>query len=455
MKTLRTLLVVVFTFTAFSLSAQLYDKKWTISAGAYFNDFVVTQHFDRLFTDAHWNHKGLPIRISGGYYLAKQWTGIAQFSTVKLDNPYWEDEDQYFDLNLGVQWRFLYEKVFDPYLYATIGGASLKKEFKFAYNGGLGFNIWFTRGFGFYAEMAYGGYAGMDPKEYDGAAVDENGDLINPDGFLESYNVSDNLNYSFGFRICPGKQADTDGDGIPDRDDECPEEAGLEEFNGCPDTDGDGIVDSEDACPELAGILAFNGCPDTDGDSIIDPQDDCPEVAGPKEFNGCPDTDGDGIIDKEDDCPTEAGPAEYNGCPDSDGDGILDKDDKCPAEPGVAEYDGCPPPPPTVNKNIIIYFGVDLVKLDDEDMKKLDILAEEMATSEETTIIAIGHTDNTGSEGYNQGLSERRALAVKNYLVSKGVAEDRISVKGFGETKPADTNDTEEGRHNNRRVEFQ
>jgi outer membrane protein OmpA-like peptidoglycan-associated protein len=145
-----------------------------------------------------------------------------------------------------------------------------------------------------------------------------------------------------------------------------------------------------------------------------------------------------------------------DGCPvDTDGDGILDKDDKCPAEPGVPEYDGCPPPPPQVNKDIIVYFGVDLVKLDDEDMEKLDMLAEEMANSEETTIVAIGHTDDTGSEDYNQGLSERRAQAVKDYLVSKGVAEDRISIKGFGETKPADTNDTEEGRHNNRRVEFQ
>lgn len=374
MKTLRTLLVVVFTFTAFSLSAQLYDKKWTISAGAYFNDFVVTQQFDRLFTDAHWNHKGLPVRISGGFYLAKHWTAVAQFSTVKLDNPYWEDEDQYFDLNLGVQYRFLYEKVFDPYLYATVGGASLKKEFNFAYNGGLGFNIWFTRSFGLYAEAAYGGLAGVDPKEYDATAPDDNGNPINPDGYLEEYNVSDNLNYSFGFRVCPGKEADTDGDGIPDRDDACPDEFGVEEFDGCPDTDGDGIPDHKDACPDVAGVPELNGCP--------------------------------------------------------------------------------PPPPPPVNKDIIVYFGTDLTKLDDEDMGKLDILADQLLKSEDATIIAAGHTDNTGSENYNQGLSERRARAVKDYLVGKGVAEERITIKGFGENKPSHSNDTEEGRANNRRVEI-
>jgi OOP family OmpA-OmpF porin len=455
MKTLRTLLVVVFTFTAFSLSAQLYDKKWTISAGVYFNDFVVTQQFDKLFTDAHWNHQGVPIRVSGGFYLAKQWTAVAQISAVKLDNPLWEGEEQYFDLNLGIQWRFLYEKVFDPYLYATIGGASMQKNFHFAYNGGLGFNIWFTRGFGFYAEAAYGGLAGVDPKEYDGAAVDDNGDAVTPDVYQGQYNVNDNLNYSFGFRVCPGKQADTDGDGIPDRDDLCPDEFGVEEFEGCPDTDGDGIQDSEDACPEVAGLPEFNGCPDTDGDGIIDSEDECPTEAGLPEFNGCPDTDGDGIPDKDDECPTVAGPKEFNGCPDSDGDGIPDHLDACPNVAGLAEFNGCPPPPPPpLDLAVVVFFGTDLIKLDAEDKGKLDKLAAELIKSEETTIIAQGHTDITGSASYNQGLSERRAQAVKDYLIEKGVPAERVAIKGFGEDQPADSNETEEGKANNRRVEF-
>jgi hypothetical protein len=91
---------------------------------------------------------------------------------------------------------------------------------------------------------------------------------------------------------------DTDGDGIFDKDDACPDVAGLKEFNGCPDTDGDGIQDSADSCPDVAGLAALNGCPDTDGDGIADKDDECPNEAGPVSLKGCPDTDGDGVADK-------------------------------------------------------------------------------------------------------------------------------------------------------------
>ena len=121
---------------------------------------------------------------------------------------------------------------------------------------------------------------------------------------------------------------DTDGDGVYDKFDACPEEFGLEEFNGCPDTDGDGIIDSEDACPNEAGLAEFNGCPDTDGDGVPDKDDRCPNDKGTAANKGCPDTDGDGVVDIDDACPKVAGPTENKGCPwpDTDGDGVLDKD---------------------------------------------------------------------------------------------------------------------------------
>lgn len=137
---------------------------------------------------------------------------------------------------------------------------------------------------------------------------------------------------------CP----DRDQDGIADQDDLCPDQAGKIETNGCPDTDGDGFANDKDDCPTIPGTL--KGCPDTDGDGIADKDDQCPEEAGPTATRGCPDTDGDGIADRFDDCPNEAGPPANSGCPvaDRDGDGVPDINDRCPDQSGSAEMQGCP-----------------------------------------------------------------------------------------------------------------
>ena len=137
---------------------------------------------------------------------------------------------------------------------------------------------------------------------------------------------------------------DTDGDGLYDNEDACPEVAGLPQFDGCPDSDGDGVEDRNDACVDVAGLAQFNGCPDTDGDGIADPQDACPTEAGVAALNGCPDADGDGITDADDSCPNEAGPSSNGGCPfyDADGDGVEDKNDQCPDIAGTVANNGCP-----------------------------------------------------------------------------------------------------------------
>lgn len=160
---------------------------------------------------------------------------------------------------------------------------------------------------------------------------------------LPFYENSKNAHVRMGVNLTFGcKKKDRDGDGIPDKDDDCPKDAGPTEFKGCPDTDGDGIIDKDDACPTEKGPKEFNGCPDRDSDGIIDKDDSCPDEAGTAEFNGCPDTDADGIQDTEDECPTEAGIAQFNGCPDSDADGIKDSEDDCPQTPGIPEFNGCP-----------------------------------------------------------------------------------------------------------------
>lgn len=258
---------------------------------------------------------------------------------------------------------------------------------------------------------------------------------------------------------CP----DTDGDGIIDSKDDCPTVAGLEAFKGCPDTDGDGIKDDEDACPEVPGPLVNNGCPDTDNDGLFDFIDNCPEVAGPKENNGCPwpDTDQDGTLDKDDDCPNTAGPKENNGCPytDSDNDGLRDKDDKCPNTPGPIENDGCPVIEEEVQEilntafeNLEFETGKDIIKA--ESIPSLTELAEVLVKRPEWKLQIAGHTDNVGDEQANLVLSKKRAEAVKNFMISKGIDASRLNALFFGESMPIADNNTPEGRQKNRRVEM-
>jgi len=271
---------------------------------------------------------------------------------------------------------------------------------------------------------------------------------------IQHFQHSAGITFQFG-----GK--DTDGDGIYDKDDECPETPGLPEFNGCPDTDGDGIEDRKDACPETPGLAEYNGCPDTDGDGIPDPQDACPTVAGIAALNGCPDADGDGITDAEDECPNEAGPAANNGCPyeDRDGDGVLDKDDDCPDVPGTVANNGCP----EVTTEIIdqlneygktILFDYDKATIRQESYDALQSIADIMMEYPNSDFHVEGHTDSRGSDAYNEKLSRERAASVMTYLTTKGIPATRLTSEGYGETRPIATNNTAAGRQQNRRVEI-
>lgn len=260
---------------------------------------------------------------------------------------------------------------------------------------------------------------------------------------------------------CP----DRDGDGITDLEDDCPDDKGTVEFKGCPDRDGDKIIDKLDSCPDIAGLKEFDGCPDRDGDGTPDKTDLCPDIPGPKEYKGCPDRDGDTVLDKDDACPDVPGPVENKGCPwpDTDKDGIFDKDDACPTKAGVKEYKGCPPPPPikAAEQKIIerafqsLEFATakDIIK--PKSFPSLNDLAKLLKQhAEEWTLKLSGHTDNQGSPDKNMLLSEKRANAVKRYLVTKGAKADKILTEWFGQTAPIADNATPAGRQKNRRVEM-
>lgn len=254
---------------------------------------------------------------------------------------------------------------------------------------------------------------------------------------------------------------DTDGDGIYDKDDACPEVAGLPEFDGCPDSDGDGIQDSKDACPTVAGLAEFDGCPDTDGDGIPDPKDACPTVAGIAALGGCPDADGDGIKDADDTCPNEAGPRANNGCPyqDKDGDGVLDKDDECPDVAGTVANNGCPEVSVEVLNDLNVetkkvLFDYNKASIRTESYATLDKVASVMMEYPTTRFLIEGHTDDRGRDAYNLDLSDQRAASVRSYLTGKGIPASRLESKGFGEARPVASNKTAAGRQENRRVEL-
>ncbi|MEO7307536.1 MAG: OmpA family protein [Ferruginibacter sp.] len=229
------------------------------------------------------------------------------------------------------------------------------------------------------------------------------------------------------------------------------------------DRDGDGVLDVDDKCPDVPGLASLQGCPDRDGDGIADADDKCPDVAGLARYQGCPipDTDGDGINDEVDKCPTVPGLARYQGCPipDTDGDGVNDEEDKCITVPGPASNFGCP----IISEEIIkkvnraaqnIFFETAKSKLLAKSFPKLNEVVTILNENPTYKVQIDGHTDDVGKDDYNQGLSDERAASVKAYLVSKGIAESRLSSAGYGETKPVADNKTAAGRAKNRRVEM-
>jgi outer membrane protein OmpA-like peptidoglycan-associated protein len=186
------------------------------------------------------------------------------------------------------------------------------------------------------------------------------------------------------------------------------------------DSDGDGIIDKVDKCPEVPGLVEFEGCPDQDGDGIPDMDDECQ------------DSDGDGIPDKDDECPEIAGPINNEGCP-----RITEKEISRLQEIGQ-----------------VIYFETNQDVLSKESTDSLDEVYSILVQYPSISFEIVGHTDSIGKVATNQLLSEQRAASVLRYLDEKGISSSKLESTGYGETRPLKTNSTPEGRRFNRRVEF-
>ena len=286
------------------------------------------------------------------------------------------------------------------------------------------------------------------------------------------------LEWTGGIHFLPPGVRDADDDGIEDDLDACPEEAEdfdeYEDTDGCPeaDNDADGIPDLDDQCPldaeDLDEFEDTDGCPeaDNDQDGVLDGVDACPVDKGTAATDGCPDSDEDGLADNDpmEECPNEAGPAESFGCPDADGDRVPDVRDDCPdeaANEGInpKRSDGCPSiayvADGAINIMEKVQFATGKSTLKSDSHELLDTIVELLEKYKGILHVNVeGHTDSQGNDESNMKLSQARAEAVVAYLVEKGIDPERLSPKGFGETKPIGDNDTKEGREQNRRVEF-
>ncbi len=449
-------------FAGFSAQAQDSNNPWAVSFGANGVDTKISadgndspQFIQLANAKDNWNilpsvsyltvsrhiGDGFSVGLTGSVNKIDKWLTRVP-GTDNTDAVFNPGDLAYYGIDATVKYSFLEmigTKWFDPSLhlgggYQFVGDASAGTV-----NGGAGITFWFTEQVGLQLQSTYK------------HSFDENR--------VPDMDVPSHLQHMAGLTFKFGGK-DTDGDGIYDKDDACPEVPGLEEFQGCPDTDGDGIADKDDSCPDVAGLKEFNGCPDTDGDGIIDSEDACPEVAGTKIMKGCPDADGDGVADKDDQCVDVAGPKENNGCPwpDTDGDGVNDKDDQCPTVAGTVANNGCPEVSEEAIKKLNDYAKTILFDSGKSSFQKqtypvLEAITAILKEYPSANFAIEGHTDSQGAEAFNQKLSQERASAVMNYLIEHGIASSRLSSAGFGESKPIDSNKTAKGRANNRRVE--
>jgi OmpA-OmpF porin, OOP family len=477
MKHLNKLLLAVMMVLAMSSHAQNDNNPWALSFGVNAVDTRASAGGGKNWLDSHvsqafnvsenWNILPSISYLSIARSVGNNFSVGLQGSINKMDkfvvfdpsgvghngagyvvtNP---GDLMYYGIDVSVKYSFMSlikSKVIDPSL--TLGGGYtwLGDNSYGSVNPGAGLTFWFTENVGLQLATVY--------KVSQGLGQDRNafGDKYTPDS-PSHFQHTLGITFQFG-----GK--DTDGDGIYDKDDACPDVKGLKQYNGCPDTDGDGIIDGSDACPDVFGLAALNGCPDTDGDGIADKDDACPDVKGLAAFKGCPDTDGDGITDKEDKCPTVAGPKSNDGCPilDADKDGVADKDDDCPTVAGPASNKGCPETTPETLESLkvearSVYFdsGKSTLK-GDGTPARLDAIKEILKNYPNAKFSVEGHTDSTGSVKMNQKLSEDRANTVKNALVERGVNAANLTAVGYGESKPIATNKTKAGKAQNRRTE--
>jgi OOP family OmpA-OmpF porin len=416
---------------------------------------TITPHIGGYIFEGNQNINSGPVYGFGiGYNLTKRFglEGVYDYVSTDSKSPNKEPDVKASILRLDALYHFMPDSDFVPYVSAGIGAIDIDKspgdsDTSALLNAGGGVKYFITEDVAARGEVRY---------------------LRDIEDDYNNFMYTLGLVVQFGGKEkAPPMPKDSDGDGVPDDLDKCPDTpAGVAvDSDGCPlDSDGDGVPDHLDKCPNTpAGVeVDSDGCPaDSDGDGVPDHLDKCPNTPSgvAVDKKGCPlDSDGDGVPDYRDKCPgTPAGaPVDASGCPlDSDGDGIPDYMDKCPDTPAGIKVDskGCPVPfkdKVSIELKVKFAFDSDVVEsVFDEHIQKV---ANFLKAYPETMAEIVGHTDSVGPEQYNLKLSQRRADNVMKYLIAHGVDASRLTAKGYGESMPVADNSTAEGRRKNRRV---
>lgn len=352
-----------------------------------------------------------------GAALHRNWNLEAFAQAARLDGPMEQDQ---FGVGVDLQLVMNRDGRFSPYLFAGLGYMETDRAGFSREDGGM-----YSAGAGFLADI-FGSSDVALRAEYR-HRVD---DALSP-------SLGDNI-FSLGLQIPFGAQqarfVDSDNDGVEDAMDRCantPIGTPVDEY-GCElDSDRDGIADSLDECPNTRGGARVNA-------------------------RGCePDDDGDGVPDALDNCPGTVRGAEVDasGCElDSDGDGVVDRLDRCPDTAAGVQVDvaGC-----EIEEEISLP-GVNFESNSDRLLagaeQVLDDAAATLVKNPTINVEVAGHTDSDGTAAYNESLSERRARTVRDYLATRGVDMNRMTVRGYGEAEPIADNSTAAGKAQNRRV---
>jgi outer membrane protein OmpA-like peptidoglycan-associated protein len=326
---------------------------------------------------------------------------------------------------------------------------------------------------GVYSQTQYGFPAGLGISTFlsENFSIDLEGlyhftltdylDDIERNGDKDAF-VTATIGVSFHF----GKPKDTDGDGIPDRNDADPlrpeDFDGYQDLDGAPDLDNDedGVPDVRDKAPmqpeDIDGFEDEDGAPDldNDGDGILDDEDAAPN--DPEDVDQFQDTDG--APDRDNDEDTV--PDSQDECPGTD-QTVADGTDTRETLNGYEDKDGCPDIKPEIavekGESIVlegVYFATGSANLTQNSRAILDKVYRTLRDNPEIEVEIQGHTDNTGGYELNMRLSKQRADAVKLYLINRGIDAARIRTSGFGPDKPIAPNTSREGRAQNRRIEF-